>query len=216
MVSTNRRDHTSTATSSKVGFMEATAAVSGVARMALLRSRAIDELSHGRNQSHGFGVIDDMGIPRRVAGIPGFGLAYSVVLILVAIPTALIYTVMFGYGSRGFAVRITKPPTRVAQQEENCLVVSVRRSNTNVAANQPEVRVNFTSVSWADLRLNLEIELRRRADQIVFVEGDGNLEVSDIVRVIDIARGARPGIPVVLLTPALKRTLSAACVKREP
>jgi hypothetical protein len=34
----------------------------------------------------------------------------------------------------------------------------------------------------------------------VFIEGDANLEVSDSVRVIDMVRSVRPGVPVVLLT----------------
>jgi hypothetical protein len=42
------------------------------------------------------------------------------------------------------------------------------------------------------------------------VEGDSTLDFEDIIRVVDIARGAWPGVPVVLLTPALKRQLNAA------
>lgn len=147
----------------------------------------------------------------RPADIPSFGLLYSVVLLLLAIPIATIYMALFGYGSRGLKVRITKPETRLSERDDDCVVVSVHRTNGSTLANEPELRVNSASVSWIDLRKNLKTELSRRADRVVFVEGDGSLEVADIVRVVDIARGAWPGIPVVLLTPALKKTLGGVC-----
>ena len=139
--------------------------------------------------------------------IPSFGLLYSGVLLLLAIPAAVFYVALFGYGSRGLTVRITMPSNRVSEHEDSCVVVSVRRSSGSTLANEPELRVGCASVSWIDLRQYLKTALIRRADRIVFVEGDGSLEVADIVRVVDIARGVWPGIPVVLLTPALKKTL---------
>jgi biopolymer transport protein ExbD len=99
----------------------------------------------------------------------------------------------------------------MTDSQDDCLIVSVHSTNAIPPANEVELRVNSSSVLWADLRRDLKMELSRRADRVVFVEGDGNLQVADVMRVIDIARGAWPGIPVVLLTPALNKKLGSAC-----
>jgi Biopolymer transport protein ExbD/TolR len=153
---------------------------------------------------------------RKLAGIPGYGLLYCSVLNLVAIPSALIYLALFGYGPKGLLVRITPPTARAAQHQQDCLVISVIRRRTDTTTDEPELRLNSTPVSWAYLRRNLEVELSLQPGRTVFVEGDGSLEFADVVRVIDIARGVRPEVPVVLLTPLLKKTLGNACVKHEP
>lgn len=70
------------------------------------------------------GVITDVEILRKLAGIAGFGIAGSSVLILVTIPAALFYLTLFGYGHKGLEVRITEPPPGGAGQQ-GCLVISV-------------------------------------------------------------------------------------------
>jgi len=149
------------------------------------------------------------------AGGPGFGFAYSSVLILVTTPAALFYLALFGYGSKGLEARITEPPPGGVRQQ-SCLVVSVLPPRTGSTTSDLEVHLNSKPVSWTYLRQNLEQKLNRRTGWTVLVEGDGSLDFGDVVRVIDIARGVRPGIPVVLVTPTLKRTLSNECVDREP
>lgn len=108
-------------------------------------------------------------------------------------------------------IRIAMTVTREREVKDDCVIVSVHRTNGGALADEPELRVSSVPVSWIDLRQYLKVELSRRADRVVFVEGDQSLEIADIVRAIDIAQGAWPGVPVVLLTPALKRTLAAVC-----
>jgi biopolymer transport protein ExbD len=149
-------------------------------------------------------------IRRKIAGIPGFGLTYSNVLMLVVVPAVLMHIATFSYGYkfRCLEVRIAQPSMFDAQQ--NHLILSVQPSNTNTGAAEPEVRLNNVSVPRSQLRRALETEFRRAPRQTVFIEGDGSLEMSDIVRVIDIVRSVRPGVPVVLLTPARKTTLTSS------
>lgn len=150
-----------------------------------------------------------------LAGIPGFGLLYGVVLLLIVIPMALIYTLMFGSSpwtsSRGLQVNLTRPAPVLAGLHEECVIVAVRRGPS---ANEPEIRLNSKSVSWADFPVRLRSELSRRADRVVFVEGEGNVAVSDVVRVDD-TREAWYGVTVVLLTPELKKTLGSVCTDDE-
>jgi hypothetical protein len=132
-------------------------------------------------------------------------------LLLVLIPAATIYLVLFGYGRRGIKIRIALPPVRGAGQQEGCLVIRVQRTSTSSTANEVDIRLNGALVSVEQLRHILT--LTRPPGDLVFIEGDGALELSDIVRVIDIARDVSPGVSIVLLTPALKRTLSDSCAK---
>ena len=159
-------------------------------------------------------VITNVEILRSLAGIPGFGLVYSSVLILVTIPAALFYLTLFGYGAKGLEVRLTEPLPGGAR-EQACLVISVLRAREGAMTSDPEVLLNSKPVPWKYLRQSLEQKLNPGTDWRVFLEGDGSLEVADVARVIDIAHGVRPGIPIVLLTPTLKRTLSTQCAITE-
>lgn len=148
----------------------------------------------------------------RFADIPGFGLLYSVILLLIVIPAAMIFGWKWGWypHSVGLEVRITKPVTLVADLQVERVTVAVHRAESSTSgANEPELRLNSRLVSWGDLRDALRAQLSRRAGRVVYIEGDDSLAFADIVRVIDIARTAWYGVPVVLLTPELKRSLDA-------
>jgi biopolymer transport protein ExbD len=94
-------------------------------------------------------------------------------------------------------------------QRERVIVIVQRMQGGTLAANEPELRLNSRPVSWRDLSNLLRTELSRHPDRVVYVEGEGDLEVGDIVRVVDVAREAWYGVPVVLLTPKLKKSLEA-------
>ena len=72
---------------------------------------------------------------------------------------------------------------------------------------EPELRLNSSAVAWCDLRRALTAELSPRGHRVVSVRGDGCLNVGDVVRVIDTARDAWYGVPVVLMTPELEKSL---------
>ena len=87
------------------------------------------------------------------------------------------------------------------------MIVSVRCVNGCAVPAEPEVFLNTKRVALADFGGALRTELSRHADPVVYVEGDRNLEVATMLRVIKVARGAQNGVRVVLLTPALKKSL---------
>ena len=147
---------------------------------------------------------------RRLRLASGFGLLYGSIGLLIVIPMVMIFGWMFGLypHSVGLAVRIV-PPARLIADVEGRIILTVEcpKGGTS-SSNEPELRLNSRPVSWGDLRGALRAELSRRADGVVYVQGEGCLNVGDVVRVIDIARDARYDVPVVLMTPKLERSLS--------
>jgi biopolymer transport protein ExbD len=148
-----------------------------------------------------------------LAGIPGFGLLYGIILLLIAVPSAMIFTLMWGFWpwshSVGLEVRIAQPATIMADRQEDHVIVSVNRVGHAGTGNEPEIRLNSVPVSWVNLRDALRAELSRRPDRVVYVEGHDNLEFADIVRVVDVTREAWYGVTVVLLTPKVKKIPNA-------
>lgn len=143
---------------------------------------------------------------RQLAGIPGFGLLYSVTLLLVAVPAAIIYTLAWGVWpwthSAGFEVRVSGSVTRPVDSPESAVIVGVwRAKKCTLARCEPEMRLNSRPILRRGLRNALRAELSRRATHIVYIEGDPATEVADIVRAIDIANEAWYGVRVVLLIP---------------
>ena len=67
-----------------------------------------------------------------------------------------------------------------------------------------------------ELRDALRAELTRRPARVVYIEGDDSLTYADIMRVVDITRGAWPRAAIVLLTPNLKKSLDAERRDAEP
>jgi biopolymer transport protein ExbD len=105
--------------------------------------------------------------------------------------------------SVGLEVRIALPSTLTADLEER-IILTVQ---SPPFSNEPELRLNSRPVSRGDLRAALRAELSRRAHRVVYVQGEPCLSVGDVVRVIDIARDAWYGVPVVLMTPELEKSL---------
>ncbi len=147
----------------------------------------------------------------RLAGLPRFGLLYGLILLLIVIPTVWICALGLGvwpwWHSVGLEVRTTTPAFLVTDAFEDPLIVTVQSAERSMVASESRLRLNLRPVSWDGLRDALREKLSRSPHRVVYVEGDDLLEFENIVRVIDIARDASSGVPVVLLTPALKKTL---------
>ena len=147
-----------------------------------------------------------------------YGLLYSAIVLLILIPMVLISDAGLGhYPSFGLEVRINKPSTIMADAEDEPVIVTVRRHGCIAGPySERDIQLNSRPVTWGGLGDALRTKLSRRGSRIVYVESDDKLmSFGDIVRVIDIARGAWPGVPVVLLTPALKKQLNAERTTRK-
>jgi biopolymer transport protein ExbD len=155
-----------------------------------------------------------MQILPRFAGIPGFGFLYSLILLLIAIPMAIIYTVMWGIWpwshSVGIYVSTAPHASLINDSFEEPVIVNVQRAEgRTISTGEPELRLNSRVISWGGLRNALRAELSRRPSRIVYLDGDTQLEFRDIARVFDIAHDAWYGVTVVLLTPTLKKSINA-------
>lgn len=134
----------------------------------------------------------------------GYGLLGGVALLLVVTPTFMLCAREWGYypHSVGLPVRLTAPTTIVAAVQPERVVVSLRSAECHIGGT-PELRLNSRPISRGELRSALRCELSLLGNPIVYVEGTGCLTVADVVHVIDIARDAWYGVPVVLVTPGL-------------
>jgi biopolymer transport protein ExbD len=65
-------------------------------------------------------------------------------------------------------------------------------------------RLNFKPITLRELPSALRSVLSWHAVPVVYLEGAGCLEVDEVVRVMDVVRGAWYGVSIVLLTPGLK------------
>jgi len=139
----------------------------------------------------------------------GFGLLYASIGLLIVVPMVMIFGWMWGVypHSVGLEVRIALPATLIADVEGRIILTVQCPKSGTPSSNEPELRLNSRPVSWGDLRGALRAELSRRAHRVVYLNGEGCLNVGDVVRVIDIARDAWYGVPVVLMTPELEKSL---------
>jgi len=155
------------------------------------------------NQRAASGVGIHVGVHPRSPGIPGFEYLYAVTLLVVAIPMAMINQTAFRFypHSVGFNLRITNPASLMADHEGRLFLTVKCAKEPTFPANELEFHLNSRLVSSVDLGVAVRAELSRRAHRVVYLEGDGCLQLGDIVRVIDIVRDAWYGVPVVLLTP---------------
>ena len=89
------------------------------------------------------------------------------------------------------------PPPNQKQQDNNDRTVVI------VLDSQGKVKINQDDVSWETLNDRLFDIFKTRAEKVVFVKGDKDLEFQVIARAIDIAHGA--GIDKVgLMTPKVE------------
>jgi biopolymer transport protein TolR len=89
------------------------------------------------------------------------------------------------------------PPPNQKQNEDNSRTVVI------VIDNQGKVKLNQDDTTWEQLDTRLIDIFKTRAEKVVFVKGDKDLEFQVIARAIDIAHGA--GIDKVgLMTPKVE------------
>jgi biopolymer transport protein ExbD len=81
------------------------------------------------------------------------------------------------------------------------IIVRIRRGAPSI-----RLSINGAELKREDFRGQLKAELSRRADWVVFVDGDEDLRVDENVAVVDAIRGLKA--KVVLLTPKLKQELA--------
>jgi hypothetical protein len=134
----------------------------------------------------------------RFAGIPHFGLVYAVI-VAALLPLAFViylYSWGFGHPSTGIHVRLVRPgPLRSPGFAPPDLLLHVECPRLD-APNR--LYLNSKLVSAEALPDVLKLELKFRADWIVYIEGEPDCTWEKVASTMDIARTA--GAQVVLLT----------------
>jgi biopolymer transport protein TolR len=89
------------------------------------------------------------------------------------------------------------PPNQKPLDTDRTVVVQVLESPSG---GKPKLKINQDDVSWDDLGARLTDIFKTRAERVLFVKGDDNVEFQNVAQVIDIARGTQVVDRVGLIT----------------
>lgn len=89
------------------------------------------------------------------------------------------------------------PPNQKPQEDNRTIVVQVIQEPNG---GKPKLKINQDDVSWNDLGARLTDVFKTRAERVMFVRGDDDIEFQDVAKVIDIAKGTQVIDRVGLLT----------------
>jgi biopolymer transport protein ExbD len=89
------------------------------------------------------------------------------------------------------------PPNSKPQEDNRTVVVQVIQQPNG---QKPLLKINQDEVSWNDLGARLTDIFKTRAERVMFVRGDDDVEFQDVAKVIDTAKGTQVIDKVGLLT----------------
>lgn len=119
-------------------------------------------------------------------------------LIDVLLVLLIIFMIITPLTPKGLEALVPQPPPPNAQQtaaDLRTVVIVINRDHS--------VQLNQEPVTWETLGPRLEEVFKTRAERVVFVKGDPDLEYEWVARAIDIAKGA--GIDKIgLMTPGVE------------
>jgi biopolymer transport protein ExbD len=99
---------------------------------------------------------------------------------------------------KGLEAQIPQPPANPPATPPPVRTIVIQLGAAK-SGNTPELKINEQNVSWADLKLQLADIFKQRAERVVFVQGDDEVDFEYVADVIDTARAA--GIDKVGLLP---------------
>lgn len=106
-------------------------------------------------------------------------------LIDVLLVLLIIFMVIVPQTPRGLDALVPQPPKNPQQQQPNDRTIVVQIANG--ANGIPSYKINQTDVANNQLRTQLDQIYSTRAEKVMFVQGDPNLNFSSVAQVIDIA-----------------------------
>lgn len=111
----------------------------------------------------------------------------------------IIFMVITPLTPKGLETLVPQPPPKdqppPPPSQDRTVVIIIEKDRT--------MKVNTEPIAEADLGKRLEDIFKTRAERVIFVKGDPDLEFKDVARAIDIAKGA--GIDKVgLMTPKIE------------
>lgn len=121
-------------------------------------------------------------------------------LIDVLLVLLIIFMVIVPQTPKGLDALVPQPPKNPQQQQQNDRTIVVQI--TNGAGGIPSYKINETDVPTNQLRTKLDEIYATRAEKVMFVQGDPNLNFSSVAQVIDI--GHAVGVDHIgLITPKI-------------
>ena len=115
----------------------------------------------------------------------------------------IIFMVITPLTPHGLDAIAPQPPDKNKQQDinERTVVIEIDKDRN--------ISLNTTKYQEKDLYEVLVNIFKTRAEKVVFVKGDPDLEYRDVAKLIDIAKGVDPdpdkGMKIGLMTPAMER-----------
>ncbi len=111
-------------------------------------------------------------------------------LIDVLLVLLIIFMVITPLTPKGLDALVPQPPPPNAKTPppaaDRTIVVQVMRGS----GGQPVLKINQDDVSWQNLQGRLEEIYKTRAEKVMFVKADNDLEFAEVAQVIDIAHAA--------------------------
>src|ERR1041385_557867 len=112
-------------------------------------------------------------------------------LIDVLLVLLIIFMVITPLTPKGLDALVPQPPPPDAQKQpdptDRTVVVQVLNGG---AGQKPALKINQDQVSWDNLQGRLEEIFKTRAEKVMFVKGDPDINFADVAQVIDIAHAA--------------------------
>jgi len=110
-------------------------------------------------------------------------------LIDVLLVLLIIFMVITPLTPKGLEALVPQPPppNTPPSNDNRTVVVQVIQS----PGDKPKLKINQEDVSWDKLSDRLTDIFKTRAERVMFVKGDPDVEFQDVARVIDIAHGTQ-------------------------
>ena len=110
----------------------------------------------------------------------------------------IIFMIISPMKPQGLEAEVLQPPPKTptsAQQPEQSVVAEVVKRGEQV-----EVRINQQPVAWDRLEAQLTDIYKTRAQRVLFIRGDHDLDFEQVIRVINAANETKLNITVGLFT----------------
>lgn len=107
-------------------------------------------------------------------------------LIDVLLVLLIIFMVIVPVAPKGLGAQVPQPAAKTDRSQETVVVVQIVRGR----GSQPSYRINQEDVTIGVLGNRLEAIFAVRANKVMFIQGDNNLDFSTVAEVVDIGRGA--------------------------
>jgi biopolymer transport protein ExbD len=112
-------------------------------------------------------------------------------LIDVLLVLLIIFMVITPLTPHGLDALVPQPPKdKQKQQEPNDRTIVVQVLANKGRPDQPDLKINQDPVAWSDLGTRLTDIFKERAERVMFVKGDNDVDFRFVAQVIDTAHGA--------------------------